>query len=87
MRQDRAPAQRRSSNPESPETRQQRFENFISFLGPAGSATDVYVGRYLHGLVLGTSGLMFGERWAALDLKTLRPHCKLSFVLSAVAVI
>jgi p-cumate 2,3-dioxygenase subunit beta len=43
--------------------------------------TDVYVGRYLHLLVRGASGLMFRERRAVLDLETLRPHGKLSFIL------
>jgi p-cumate 2,3-dioxygenase subunit beta len=44
-------------------------------------ATDVYVGRYLHVLVRGPSGLLFRERRAVLDLETLRPHGKLSFIL------
>jgi p-cumate 2,3-dioxygenase subunit beta len=43
--------------------------------------TDVYVGRYLNVLVRGPSGLMFRERRAVLDLETLRPHGKLSFIL------
>ena len=43
--------------------------------------TDVYVGRYLHVLVRGASGLLFRERRAVLDLETLRPHGKLSFIL------
>jgi p-cumate 2,3-dioxygenase beta subunit len=43
--------------------------------------TDVYVGRYLHLLVRGASGLLFRERRAVLDLETLRPHGKLSFIL------
>ncbi len=43
--------------------------------------TDVYVGRYLHVLVRGPSGLLFRERRAVLDLETLRPHGKLSFIL------
>ena len=42
---------------------------------------DVYVGRYVHLLVRGPSGLMFRERRAALDLETLRSHGKLSFIL------
>jgi len=42
---------------------------------------DVYVGRYLHVLVRGASGLMFRERRTVLDLETLRPHGKLSFIL------
>ena len=44
-------------------------------------ASDVYVGRYLHILVRGPSGLLFRERRAVLDLETLRPHGKLSFIL------
>jgi p-cumate 2,3-dioxygenase beta subunit len=44
-------------------------------------ATDVYVGRYLNVLVRGPSGLLFRERRAVLDLETLRPHGKLSFIL------
>jgi p-cumate 2,3-dioxygenase subunit beta len=43
--------------------------------------SDVYVGRYLHVLVRTASGLMFRERRAVLDLETLRPHGKLSFIL------
>lgn len=42
---------------------------------------DVYVGRYVHILVRGTEGLLFRERRAVLDLETLRPHGKLSFIL------
>jgi p-cumate 2,3-dioxygenase subunit beta len=42
---------------------------------------DVYVGRYLNVLVRGASGLLFRERRAVLDLETLRPHGKLSFIL------
>ena len=42
---------------------------------------DVYVGRYVHILVRGTAGLLFRERRAVLDLETLRPHGKLSFIL------
>jgi p-cumate 2,3-dioxygenase subunit beta len=44
-------------------------------------ATDVYVGRYRHVLVRGPSGPLFRERRAVLDLETLRPHGKLSFIL------
>lgn len=44
-------------------------------------ATDVYVGRYVNVLASGASGLMFRERRAILDLETLRPHGKLSFIL------
>jgi p-cumate 2,3-dioxygenase subunit beta len=43
--------------------------------------TDVYVGRYVNLLVRGASGLLFRERRAELDLETLRPHGKLSFIL------
>jgi p-cumate 2,3-dioxygenase subunit beta len=42
---------------------------------------DVYVGRYVHLLVRGPVGLLFRERRAILDLETLRPHGKLSFIL------
>ena len=42
---------------------------------------DVYVGHYVHVLVRGPSGLLFRERRAVLDLETLRPHGKLSFIL------
>jgi p-cumate 2,3-dioxygenase subunit beta len=42
---------------------------------------DVYVGRYVHTLVRGSAGLLFRERRAVLDLETLRPHGKLSFIL------
>ena len=42
---------------------------------------DVYVGRYVHKLVRGPSGLLFRERRAVLDRETLRPHGKLSFIL------
>jgi p-cumate 2,3-dioxygenase beta subunit len=45
-------------------------------------ATDCYVGRYVHLLVRGpVGGLMFRERRAILDLESLRPHGKLSFIL------
>ena len=43
--------------------------------------TDVYVGRYLHVLVRAPTGFLFRERRAVLDLETLRPHGKLSFIL------
>jgi p-cumate 2,3-dioxygenase beta subunit len=43
--------------------------------------SDVYVGQYRHVLVRGPSGLLFRERRAVLDLETLRPHGKLSFIL------
>src|SRR5690348_8997464 len=44
-------------------------------------ATDVYVGRYVNVLVSGPAGLLFRERRVVLDLETLRPHGKLSFIL------
>jgi p-cumate 2,3-dioxygenase subunit beta len=45
-------------------------------------ATDVYVGRYVNVLVRGGAvGLLFRERRVILDLETLRPHGKLSFIL------
>lgn len=44
-------------------------------------ATDVYVGRYVNVMVRGPSGLLCRERRAILDLETLRPHGKLSFIL------
>jgi p-cumate 2,3-dioxygenase subunit beta len=43
--------------------------------------SDVYIGQYRHVLVRGPSGLLFRERRAVLDLETLRPHGKLSFIL------
>jgi p-cumate 2,3-dioxygenase subunit beta len=44
-------------------------------------ATDVYVGRYEHLLRREDSGWKFVERKAVLDLESLRPHGKLSFIL------
>lgn len=45
-------------------------------------ATDCYVGRYLHVLARGADGrLRFRERRAILDLESLRPHGKVSFIL------
>lgn len=44
-------------------------------------ATDVYVGKYLHKLVRTPEGLRFRERRSVLDLESLRPHGKLSFIL------
>jgi p-cumate 2,3-dioxygenase beta subunit len=44
-------------------------------------ATDVYVGRYVNLLERAPSGLMLRERRVILDLETLRPHGKLSFIL------
>lgn len=43
--------------------------------------TDVYVGRYVNVLVRGEKGLLIRERRVILDLETLRPHGKLSFLL------
>ena len=43
--------------------------------------TDVYVGRYMHTLLRGATGLQFKERRAELDLETLRHHGKVSFIL------
>ena len=43
--------------------------------------SDVYVGQYRHVLVRGPSGPLFRERRAVLDLETLRPHGKLSFII------
>lgn len=44
--------------------------------------TDCYVGRYLHRIVRAADGgLRIRERRAILDLETLRPHGKLSFIL------
>jgi p-cumate 2,3-dioxygenase beta subunit len=46
-----------------------------------GGQTDVYVGRYLYRLKRGERGLLIHERKIVLDLETLRPHGKLSFIL------
>jgi len=43
--------------------------------------TDVYVGRYQHVVVRGPNGLLLRERRTVLDLESLRPHGKLSFIL------
>lgn len=43
--------------------------------------TDVYVGRYLSKVVRTDDGLKYVERRAILDMETLRPHGKLSFLL------
>ena len=82
---------------ENPRSRTRRLVTNVRLLEVAGGAaratanfavwrfqhdqTDVYVGRYLNVLVRGASGLMFRERRAVLDLETLRPHGKLSFIL------
>jgi p-cumate 2,3-dioxygenase subunit beta len=44
-------------------------------------STDVYVGKYMHRLLRTPDGLRFKERRTVLDLETLRPHGKLSFIL------
>ena len=44
-------------------------------------ATDVYVGRYVNVLLRRPAGLLLRERRAILDIETLRPHGKLSFIL------
>lgn len=46
-----------------------------------GGNTDVYVGRYVHLICRVGDELRFRERRAILDLETLRPHGKLSFIL------
>jgi p-cumate 2,3-dioxygenase beta subunit len=82
---------------ENPRSRTRRLVTNVRLLGIEGDTaqaaanfavwrfqheqTDVYVGRYLHVLVRGPSGLLFRERRAVLDLETLRPHGKLSFIL------
>ncbi len=43
--------------------------------------TDVYVGRYTHQLAWSQGELRIRERRAVLDMQTLRPHGKLSFIL------
>ncbi|SCK15067.1 p-cumate 2,3-dioxygenase beta subunit [Variovorax sp. HW608] len=43
--------------------------------------TDVYVGQYRHVVVRGPAGLLLRERRTVLDLESLRPHGKLSFIL------
>lgn len=43
--------------------------------------TDLYVGRYVHRFVLSEGRLLLQTRRAVLDLETLRPHGKLSFIL------
>ena len=44
-------------------------------------ATDAYVGRYEHLLVHRDGAFKIKERRAILDLETLRPHGKVSFLL------
>ena len=43
--------------------------------------TDVYVGRYEHTLVRTAEGLRVRERKVVLDLESLRPHGRISFIL------
>ncbi|WP_439590258.1 aromatic-ring-hydroxylating dioxygenase subunit beta [Hydrogenophaga sp.] len=43
--------------------------------------TDVYVGRYVHIVTRVDGELRFRERRAILDMESLRPHGKLSFIL------
>jgi p-cumate 2,3-dioxygenase subunit beta len=82
---------------ENPRSRTRRLVSNFRILAAAGDsitatanfavwrfqhdATDVYVGRYVNILARGPCGLMFRERRAILDLETLRPHGKLSFIL------
>lgn len=44
-------------------------------------STDLYVGQYVHRFVIEDHRLLIQERRAVLDLETLRPHGKLSFIL------
>lgn len=46
-----------------------------------GGNTDVYVGRYVDIVTRVDSALRIRERRAILDMETLRPHGKLSFIL------
>lgn len=87
----------RSTWAENPRSRTRRLVTNFRILEAAGDsatatanfavwrfqheATDVYVGRYVDVLARGPSGLVFRERRAILDLETLRPHGKLSFIL------
>lgn len=82
---------------ENPHSRTRRLVTNVRILGAEGDAvkvtanfavwrfqhgaTDVYVGRYLHLLVRGPAGLLFRERRTVMDMETLRPHGKLSFIL------
>ena len=43
--------------------------------------TDVYVGRYEHTFVRSSEGLLVQERKVVLDLESLRPHGRISFIL------
>jgi len=82
---------------ESPRARTRRLVTNVRLLGLEDDAArvtanfavwhlqnqnaDVYVGRYVNLLIHGSSGLMFRERKAVLDLETLRPHGKIAFIL------
>lgn len=54
--------------------------NFAVWRFQAGQ-TDVYVGRYVHVVTRIDGALCIRERRAILDMETLRPHGKLSFIL------
>lgn len=54
--------------------------NFAAWRFQAGQ-TDVYVGRYRYILTRLDGQLRIRERRAILDMETLRPHGKLSFIL------
>lgn len=43
--------------------------------------TDVYVGRYEHTLVQSDEGLRVRQRKVILDIESLRPHGRISFIL------
>lgn len=82
---------------ENPKSRTRRLVTNFRVLGTEGDltrvsanfavwrfqldATDIYVGRYEHLLRREPSGWKFVERKAVLDLESLRPHGKLSFIL------
>ena len=70
---------------ENPRSRTRRLITNVRLLtaegGEARATANFAVWRYLHRLFRGPSGLMFRERRAVLDLETLRPHGKLSFIL------
>ena len=54
--------------------------NFVVYRMRMG-VTDAYVGRYEHVLVPRSGGFDIRERRAVLDLESLRPHGKVSFLL------
>jgi p-cumate 2,3-dioxygenase beta subunit len=82
---------------ENPRSRTRRLVSNVRIVGADGQATsitanfavwrfhggqtDVYVGRYFYRLKHADTGLLIGERKIVLDLETLRPHGKLSFIL------